>query len=79
MPASKALETSLVCTYLARSVLFGGINDDFICYKIEKKSLVAAPKISKDDKRDLAIWPKISIYLSNRRWASLTYHLYIFA
>jgi hypothetical protein len=38
MPASKVLETSLVCTCSARLVLSGGINDDFICDKVEKKS-----------------------------------------
>jgi hypothetical protein len=39
MPASKALETSLVCTCSARFALPGDINDDFICDKVEKKSL----------------------------------------
>jgi hypothetical protein len=39
MPASKVLETSLVCTRSARFVLCSGINDDFICDKVEKKFL----------------------------------------
>jgi hypothetical protein len=39
MPASKALKTSLVCTCSARLTLPGGINDDFICHKVEKKSV----------------------------------------
>jgi hypothetical protein len=42
MPASKALETSLVCMCSARFALPSGINDDFICDKVEKKSEVFA-------------------------------------
>jgi hypothetical protein len=38
MPASKALESSLVCTCSARFPLSSGINDDFVCDKVEKKS-----------------------------------------
>jgi hypothetical protein len=39
MPASKVLETSLVCTRSARFVLCSGINDEFIRDKVEKKFL----------------------------------------
>ena len=38
MPASKALETLLVCTCLAQSALSNNVNDDFVCDKVEKKS-----------------------------------------
>ena len=38
MPASKVLETLLVCTCLAQSALSNDINDDFACDKVEKKS-----------------------------------------
>jgi hypothetical protein len=38
MPASRALETLLVCTCLAQSVLSNNVNDDFVCDKVEKKS-----------------------------------------
>jgi hypothetical protein len=38
MPASKALETSLVCTRSAQFALSSGVNDDFTCDKVEKKS-----------------------------------------
>jgi hypothetical protein len=37
IPASKVLETSLVCTCSARFALPGGINGDLICDKVEKK------------------------------------------
>jgi hypothetical protein len=37
IPASKALETLLVCTCSARSALSSGINDDFIGDKVVKK------------------------------------------
>ena len=37
MSASKVLETLLVCTCLAQSVLSNDINDDFVCDKVEKK------------------------------------------
>jgi hypothetical protein len=38
MPASKALEISLVCTYSAKSALSNDVNDDFVRDKVEKKS-----------------------------------------
>ena len=38
MPASKVLETLLVCTCSAQSALSNDINDDFVCDKVEKKS-----------------------------------------
>jgi hypothetical protein len=38
MPASKVLETSLVCTRSAQFALSSGVNDDFTCDKVEKKS-----------------------------------------
>ena len=37
MPASKALETLLVCTCLAQCSLSSGINDDFVGDKVVKK------------------------------------------
>jgi len=37
MPASKVLETLLVCTCSAQSALSNDINDDFVCDKVEKK------------------------------------------
>jgi hypothetical protein len=37
MPASKALEIFLVCTYSAKSALSDDVNDDFVCDKVEKK------------------------------------------
>jgi hypothetical protein len=37
MPASKVLETSLVCTRSAQFALSSGVNDDFTCDKVEKK------------------------------------------
>jgi hypothetical protein len=37
MPASKALETLLVCTFFAQSALSSGMNDDSICNKVVKK------------------------------------------
>jgi hypothetical protein len=36
MPASKALETLLVCTCLAQSALSNNVNDDFVYNKVEK-------------------------------------------
>ena len=39
MSASKALETLLVCTCSAQSALSNDINDDFVCDKVEKKSV----------------------------------------
>ena len=36
MPASKMLETLLVCTCSAQSALSDDVNDDFICDKVEK-------------------------------------------
>lgn len=40
MPASKVLETLLVCTCSAQSALPNDINDDFVCDKVEKKFLL---------------------------------------
>jgi hypothetical protein len=37
IPASKVLETSLVCTRSAQFALSSGVNDDFTCNKVEKK------------------------------------------
>jgi hypothetical protein len=37
IPTSKVLEMSWVCTCSAQSVLSGGIEDDFVGVKIEKK------------------------------------------
>jgi hypothetical protein len=45
MPASKSLERSLVCTCPARFVLPGGINDDFICNKVEKQLFPSNSKV----------------------------------
>ena len=37
MPASKVLETLLICTCSAQSALSDDVNDDFDCVKVEKK------------------------------------------
>lgn len=39
MPASQALEESMVCTYSAQSKLSNGVIDDFVRDKFEKKFL----------------------------------------
>jgi hypothetical protein len=59
MPTSKVLETSLVCTCSAQSALSGGIKDDFVCDKIEKKasggnSALSLSLVSWIDEHDLA-------------------------
>ena len=40
MPASKVLETLLVCTCSAQSALSNDINDDFVCDKVERKKVL---------------------------------------
>jgi hypothetical protein len=64
MPASKALETSLVCTCLARFALPGGINDDFICDKVEKKSPFLEVCFEKKSHRSVATFAADSLLKS---------------